>query len=132
MVVRREEGIYRIHCRPIDWNYVGSAAMGFSERWRGHWLLLERGTHHNKALQKDWLRFGEMAFTFSILEIVPDAHRHHWWLIRRERYWIAQAQKAGGCYNRPLSSALCPECGSYRKGKWAWPFMCYCVRRKEA
>ena len=124
-----DAGIYRITCIPIGWNYVGSAAHSFFERWRSHWLLLEKGIHHNCVLQQDWLRFGECDFEFAVLEIVPGAGNHFWRVRRREYYWIAQAQKAGGCYNRRLSAALCADCGSYRQGKWAVPFLCRCANQ---
>ncbi len=53
--------------------YYGSTQNGHS-RLAGHRAALRRGDHYNSLLQQEWLEFGEVAFTFEIIDVVPGVH----------------------------------------------------------
>lgn len=64
--------------------YVGSA-VDFETRKSRHLRELRQGKHHSSHLQRSYLKHGESAFTFSILEkLVKDKQL----LFERESYWI--------------------------------------------
>lgn len=62
-------GVYAIRCLKNNRVYVGSAARSFRHRWTRHRNELDAGTHHNKALQNSWRKYGADEFTFEILLI---------------------------------------------------------------
>lgn len=61
--------------------YVGST-IDPKGRWRTHKRKLTKGTHHCPHLQASWLKYGEEAFSFNIVEIHPvdklDAEEQRW------------------------------------------------------
>lgn len=57
-----EGGIYIISA-PSGSEYVGSA-VSFRRRWNLHLQGLRKGTHHNKALQAAFVKYGEYALKF--------------------------------------------------------------------
>jgi len=63
-------GVYRISCIPTGKVYVGSAR-SIRRRWRRHVALLTTGAHHNRHLQRAWNKYGETAFRFDVVELVP-------------------------------------------------------------
>lgn len=78
----RTPGIYIITCLPTGKIYVGSS-INLRKRWNMHRRELRSGVHCNQYLQRAWNKYGEIAFTFEILELVMP-----WGLIDREQYWI--------------------------------------------
>lgn len=59
-------GIYAI-ISPSGKRYIGSA-VNFKNRWQEHIRQLRKGIHHSPALQRAFVKYGEVAFQFSILE----------------------------------------------------------------
>lgn len=62
-----DSGIYEIVNTVNGKRYVGST-VGFKRRWQDHRSYLKRGRHHCHALQRAWLKYGEAAFNFRIIE----------------------------------------------------------------
>jgi group I intron endonuclease len=63
-------GIYAITHIATGRCYVG-CSVDVVNRLRKHKEILKRGRHRNKHLQNAWHKYGESAFTFSVLEHVP-------------------------------------------------------------
>lgn len=61
-------GIYEIRHIESGKCYVGSSR-DIKQRWYGHKALLRRGKHHSRRLQRSWTKYGEHAFSFSVLII---------------------------------------------------------------
>lgn len=59
-------GIYMI-LGPNNGEYIGSA-VNINKRWVQHRSDLNLGIHKNKHLQSAWYKYGEFAFTFTVLE----------------------------------------------------------------
>ena len=98
-------GIYKITHTATGRIYVGSAII-FSRRWYDHRRTLRRGTHKNPHLQRAWLKYGEQAFAFDVLELVADPQA----LVGREQVWLDVLRPdfnlcptAGNCFGRPRS-----------------------------
>ncbi len=64
-------GIYIITCKFNKKVYVGSS-LDMAIRWNSHLIDLMLGKHCNSNLQNDFDRYGVTAFSFSILQLVPD------------------------------------------------------------
>lgn len=67
-------GIYAI-VGPKGRLYIGQA-QSFKRRWVEHRNALRRGRHHSVALQRAWDKYGEQAFAFAPMFIVPPGSRH--------------------------------------------------------
>lgn len=76
-------GIYSILNRKTGKRYVGSS-IDIGKRWYDHRLELRNGTHGNAILQRSWLKHGENAFEFEVLEQIDYADA----LRAREQHWI--------------------------------------------
>jgi len=63
-------GIYTI-TSPSGNLYVGST-VDFDKRWRTHCSHLRHGTHHSKALQSAWNKYGEASMKFCKLIICKE------------------------------------------------------------
>ena len=64
-------GIYRIVCTANGGKtYVGSA-VNLRQRFGTHRHTLRAGTHHNSHLQNAWNKYGEQAFVFEVVVLVP-------------------------------------------------------------
>lgn len=75
-------GIYAI-LNIINGKYYIGSALDFFDRWRLHKLELNRNNHHNRHLQKSWLKYGAHNFMFVVIEYTD-------WLDAREQYWIKE------------------------------------------
>jgi group I intron endonuclease len=64
-----ESGIYTI-TSPSGKQYIGQAS-DFSKRWYVHIRQLRAGTHHCKALQNAFRKYGEGALVFSKVILAP-------------------------------------------------------------
>ena len=76
-------GIYRIHNKVNDKNYIGSSAMNAMYRWHNHKHLLRHQKHTNPHLQAAWDKDGENNFEFFIVEECDKDI-----ILNREDYWI--------------------------------------------
>ncbi len=85
----KNSGIYKIQNQVNGKVYVGSA-VNFRQRFFSHLSELRRGIHHSPKLQQAWLKHGENAFKFEIIEKVSNKED----LIKREQYWIDNLKAA--------------------------------------
>ena len=60
-------GVYVIRNRITGKKYVGES-LDIKRRWREHKAELAKGKHHSKRLQKDYNRYGKLAFSYKVLE----------------------------------------------------------------
>ena len=65
--------------------YVGSA-VNFEKRKARHLWRLRRGDHANKHLQAAWQKYGDKAFVFAVVEVVPESAD----LLAAENVWLKQ------------------------------------------
>ena len=98
-------GIYKIINVVNNKFYVGSAE-DFTRRKRVHWWQLRRGTHGNKHLQAAWLKYGESAFTFVIVEELPPEVD----VLAAENMWLKEHVGKDYCYNIAMD-ATAPTTG---------------------
>jgi group I intron endonuclease len=82
-------GIYQIKNTLDGLVYVGSS-WDIPKRWKGHRLLLARGNHHSRRLQKAWDEYGATAFVFEILEFCYKRNA----LAKIEQSWIDELQSS--------------------------------------
>lgn len=89
-------GIYKITNKINGHCYIGSA-VNIRLRWNNHRSELRKNKHHSIYLQRAWVKYGEDAFVFDIIESC-----FSFILIYREQFWIDHfkpeyniAQKAG-------------------------------------
>lgn len=90
--------IYQIVVAGGSRTYIGSAHR-LPNRRRCHLSLLRKGTHHCRALQRAFNKYGESALTWVILEAVDDRSA----LIEREQVWLDL--HAGKLYNKSPTAA---------------------------
>lgn len=76
-------GVYQIENQVNGKRYIGST-VNLRRRWAEHLSNLRHGRHHNQHLQCALDKYGETAFSFSILEHVEEASQ----LILREQYYL--------------------------------------------
>lgn len=79
--------------------YVGSST-NFKERSRCHKSRLRSGKHHSKHLQAAWNTYGEDAFIFKTIAIIPDGES----LQAAEDMWLIEWVGKPECYNTSLYS----------------------------
>lgn len=85
--------IYQIAIAGGSRTYIGSAHR-LPPRRRAHLSLLRQGTHHCRALQNAFTKYGEAALSWVILETVDDREK----LVEREQHWLDQHK--GRLYNK--------------------------------
>lgn len=83
------QGIYQIRNTLNGHSYIGSSSHVY-RRWAGHRHKLRRGRHANPILQAAWSKYGEAAFEWRMLEVVPD----HEQLLVREALHMAALKPA--------------------------------------
>lgn len=76
-------GVYLITCKPTGRKYVGSAAISFAKRWAQHRHDLRGGQHRSAHMQRSWVKYGEEAFEFAVLEACAPAQA-----VACEQRWI--------------------------------------------
>ena len=74
--------------------YVGSA-VNYEKRKARHLWRLRRGDHANKHLQAAWVKYGEKAFVFAVVEEVSSEHD----LLAAENVWLKEHVGKDYCYN---------------------------------
>jgi len=88
------QGIYKIINVVNNKFYVGSA-VNLRKRKTRHFSELRNGRHNNRHLQAAWLKYGEQAFVFVIVEEVPDRAL----LLDAENRWLKEHVGENYCYN---------------------------------
>lgn len=76
-------GVYAIVNSVTGKAYIGSA-VNTRRRWAAHRRELRSGSHNNGYLLASWRKHGEDAFTFHVIEEVPDSLS----LVEREQAWL--------------------------------------------
>jgi group I intron endonuclease len=119
-------GIYTITHIASKRVYVGSA-VDVVNRWRNHRWLLRNNKHHNVRLQRAWLKCGEQAFHFAVIEPIADKAE----LLAREQHWMDKLRAitpragyntspvAGSMLGHKHSLATRAEMSRTRKGRKA-------------
>jgi group I intron endonuclease len=98
-------GIYKIINIVNNKFYVGSA-VNYERRKARHLWRLRRGDHANKHLQAAWLKYGEQAFVFVMVEHIPENQD----LLVAENVWLHEHVGKDYCYNI-ASDAMAPTRG---------------------
>lgn len=85
-------GIYKIKNRITHKVYIGES-VDVKHRWCSHKSELRRGVHHSERLQKEWKKYGEKAFRFSVVERFwftkyANPNKLKIALLMREGYWM--------------------------------------------
>lgn len=78
----KKSGIYKIVNNVNGHIYIGSA-VDLDGRKRTHLNRLRGNYHHSKIMQRAWLKYGEVNFSFLLIELCDKDK-----LIEREQYWI--------------------------------------------
>ena len=78
-----KSGIYQIENQMNRKKYIGSA-INIGRRWQNHLAALRHGRHDNEHLQRAFIKYGEVAFVFSVLEYVQEISS----LIEREQHFL--------------------------------------------
>ncbi len=86
----RAPGIYQITCSPTGKFYIGSTTNIYTRWHSGHRSLLRRGVHYNPYLQNAWNKYGEQAFSTTVLDSCDSTD-----LIAREQFWLDTLQPFG-------------------------------------
>lgn len=86
-------GIYCIENLITNKKYIGQSK-NIARRWEAHRSALNNGAHVNRHLQSAWNKYGELNFSFYILEYCAEEY-----LNQKEQYWIAYYNTKDGGYN---------------------------------
>lgn len=128
-------GVYQIINKISGKVYIGHAARyypnkpascGFYRRWSEHIYDLNNSQHPNIHLQRAWIKYGEGAFEFSILEFVEQdkcKEREQFYLdnlSREERYNISPI--AGSSLGREVTAETRAKISLAGQGKGAIEF----------
>lgn len=87
-------GIYKIINVVNNKFYVGSA-VDLKRRKTRHFSELRTNKHKNKHLQAAWVKYGEQAFVFVVVEELPDDAD----LLAAENVWLKEHVGKDYCYN---------------------------------
>jgi group I intron endonuclease len=87
-------GIYKIINVVNNKFYVGSA-VDLKRRKTRHFSELRNNRHSNGKLQNAWLKYGEQAFVFVVVEELPDDAD----VLAAENVWLKAHVGAAYCYN---------------------------------
>lgn len=87
-------GIYKIINVINNKFYVGSA-VDLKRRKTRHFSELRTGKHNNRHLQAAWVKYGEQAFVFVVVEEFPDDVD----LLAAENVWLKEHVGKDYCYN---------------------------------
>lgn len=91
-----KSGIYKITNKINGRTYIGSAKE-FKRRWSQHAASLKANKHQNKFLQADFVKCGEQAFLFEVLEVVEGTREER--LAKEEVYLKQWFDNGKQCYN---------------------------------
>lgn len=90
-------GVYAITHDGSGCQYIGQSS-DIHSRWTRHRSELRRNVHKNPLLQEAWNKYGEVSFTFSILEIVDYKIVECCLIGDRERYFIDKRYQEKGSH----------------------------------
>lgn len=107
-------GIYKIINVVNNKFYVGSA-VNLSRRRARHFSELRNNRHKNGRLQNAWLKYGEQAFVFVIVEELPDGAD----LLAAENVWLKEHVGKDYCYNLGVD-ATAPALGMFGELSPTW------------
>lgn len=93
MAIEKICGVYQIVNLVNGKIYVGSSQDCW-KRWQQHRTDMGLQRHHSRHLNGAWLKYGNSAFEFRIIEVVAEKHA----LISREQFWI----DATNCWDRRI------------------------------
>ena len=88
------QGVYKIINVVNNKFYVGSTN-DFKRRKTRHFSELRNGRHNNRYLQAAWVKHGEQAFVFVIVEDLPEDTD----LLTAENIWLKEHVGKDYCYN---------------------------------
>ncbi len=91
--------IYQIYNKQNEYLYIGSTKNSLSDRKRSHLHRLRNNKHHCLLLQKDFNKFDEEDFIFSILETVSEEDRYI-----LEEYYIKGVEKIYNIVKSPTKN----------------------------
>ncbi len=98
-------GIYKIINVINNKFYVGSA-VDLKRRKTRHFSELRTGKHNNRHLQAAWVKYGEQAFVFVVVEELPEGVD----LLAAENVWLKEHAGKDYCYNIGVD-AVAPTLG---------------------
>jgi group I intron endonuclease len=107
-------GIYKIINVINNKFYVGSA-VDLKRRKTRHFSELRNGKHNNKHLQAAWVKYGEQAFVFVVVEEMPEDAD----LLAAENVWLKEHVGQDYCYNIGVD-AVAPTLGWSGKKSPTW------------
>lgn len=109
-------GIYKIINVINNKFYVGSA-VDLKRRKTRHFSELRTGKHNNRHLQAAWLKYGEQAFVFVVVEeLTEDAD-----LLAAENVWLKEHVGKEHCYNLGVD-ATAPMLGVGGEASPTWGY----------
>jgi len=101
-IFTRTTGIYKITNKLTSKVYVG-LSKDIASRWKIHLSMLNKGKHHCKSLQEEYIKLED--YTFEILEICKKKE-----LSEKEIYWWDKIKAEGTeLYNGRPTGARFPE-----------------------
>ncbi len=105
--------IYQIVNKLNKATYIGSILRRKPEhRWHRHITDLKAGKHHSKHLQRAWNKYGEQAFTFEVLQQIPDTDD----VIKLEQQYLDNRKMN---YPSNLNYNVCWVAGSCVGRRWS-------------
>lgn len=109
-------GIYKIINVINNKFYVGSA-VDLKRRKARHFSELRTGKHNNRYLQASWLKYGEAAFVFVVVEELPPEAD----LLAAENVWLKEHVGKDYCYNIGVD-ATAPMLGVSGEASPTWGY----------
>jgi group I intron endonuclease len=109
-------GIYKIINVINNKFYVGSA-VDLKRRKTRHFSELRTGKHNNRHLQAAWLKYGEQAFIFVVVEKLPEDAD----LLAAENVWLKEHVGKEYCYNLGVD-ATAPMLGVGGEASPTWGY----------
>jgi group I intron endonuclease len=109
-------GIYKIINVVNNKFYVGSA-VDLKRRKTRHFSELRNGKHNNRHLQAAWVKYGEQAFVFVVVEALPDDAD----LLAAENVWLKAHVGKEYCYNLGVD-ATAPMMGVKGEASPTWGY----------
>jgi len=109
-------GIYKIINVINNKFYVGSA-VDLKRRKTRHFSELRNGKHNNKHLQAAWVKYGEQAFVFVVVEEMPEDAD----LLAAENVWLKEHVGREYCYNIGVD-AVAPMLGVGGEASPTWGY----------
>lgn len=109
-------GIYKIINAVNNKFYIGSA-VDLKRRKARHFSELRNGKHNNRHLQAAWVKYGEQAFVFVVVEALADGAD----LLAAENVWLKEHVGKDYCYNIGVD-ATAPMLGVGGKASPTWGY----------